>query len=80
MVRRTSEGVVLTENGLKFAADLIRSHRLWETYLCEKMGFCEAEAHYSAHRLEHVTDETLQERLKSASNYPTHDPHRKEIP
>ncbi|MFZ5571113.1 MAG: metal ABC transporter permease [Thermodesulfobacteriota bacterium] len=80
LVQRTGEGIVLTESGLQAAANLIRSHRLWETYLCEKMGFCEAEAHYSAHRLEHVTDKDMQEKLQSASNYPTRDPHQKVIP
>jgi len=80
MVRRTPAGMVLTESGLSSAANLIRSHRLWETYLCGQMGFCDAEAHYSAHQLEHVTDEVMQERLKSAANYPTRDPHQKIIP
>jgi Mn-dependent DtxR family transcriptional regulator len=80
MIRRTGQGLVLTERGLQSAANLIRSHRLWETYLCEKMGFCAADAHYAAHRLEHVTDATLQERLQSAANYPTRDPHQKDIP
>jgi manganese/zinc/iron transport system permease protein len=79
-VRRTSEGVVLTENGLRSAVNLIRSHRLWETYLCDRMGFCAAEGHYSAHRLEHITDASMQASLKSASNYPTRDPHQKNIP
>jgi manganese/zinc/iron transport system permease protein len=80
MVQRTPEGVVLTESGLAAAASLIRSHRLWETYLCDTMGFCDAEAHYSAHQLEHVTDEAMQEQLNSAANYPTRDPHQKAIP
>jgi manganese/zinc/iron transport system permease protein len=80
MVRRTPAGVVLTESGLSSAANLIRSHRLWESYLCGQMGLCDAEAHYSAHQLEHVTDEVMQERLKSAANYPTRDPHQKVIP
>ncbi len=80
MVRHTPEGVVLTASGLTAAANLIRSHRLWETYLCDKMGFCDAEAHYSAHHLEHVTDKEMQERLKRAANYPTQDPHQKAIP
>ncbi|MBT8342491.1 MAG: iron ABC transporter [Desulfatitalea sp.] len=70
----------LTEKGMQSAANLIRSHRLWETYLCDKLGFCDAEAHYAAHRLEHVTDQKMQQRLRHASNFPNEDPHHKPIP
>jgi manganese/zinc/iron transport system permease protein len=80
MVQRTQKGYALTKAGLQSAANLIRSHRLWETYLCDKMGFCAADAHFSAHRLEHVTDTAMQKQLQSAANYPTMDPHQKAIP
>jgi DtxR family Mn-dependent transcriptional regulator len=32
-------GVSLTEKGKKLAKDLIRKHRLWETFLVEKLKF-----------------------------------------
>ncbi len=80
LVTRTPTGLMLTETGIRQAKRLIRSHRLWETYLCERMGFCNAEAHYSAHRLEHITDPGMQTRLADASGNPTLDPHQKQIP
>jgi manganese/zinc/iron transport system permease protein len=80
LVRQTKDLITLTPEGLTLAANIIRSHRLWETYLCDKLGLCAAEAHFSAHHFEHVTDAAMQENLNTVSNYPTLDPHQKEIP
>ncbi len=79
-VDRSAEGLSLTEEGRGLARSLVRSHRLWETYLCNKMGFCAEDVHYSAHRLEHVTDKALQDQLVEEAGYPFQDPHRKTIP
>ncbi|MCP4748378.1 MAG: iron ABC transporter [Desulfobacteraceae bacterium] len=70
----------LTETGLESAKHLVRSHRLWESYLCERMGFCAEDVHYSAHQLEHFTDNSMQSKLKKKSRYPDKDPHNREIP
>jgi len=79
-VNRSAEGLALTEEGRRMARSLIRSHRLWETYLCDQMGFCAEGVHYSAHRLEHVTDKALQDRLVEEAGHPVQDPHRRHIP
>jgi manganese/zinc/iron transport system permease protein len=80
LVRKSAEGVVLTEQGSRMARNLVRSHRLWEVYLCDKLGFCMENVHYAAHQLEHVTDPGLQERLLEEAGHPMQDPHRRSIP
>jgi manganese/zinc/iron transport system permease protein len=80
LIRRQEGGLRLTAEGLKAAKNLIRSHRLWEAYLCEKMGFCDKDVHYTAHRLEHFTDSDMQARLDEAAGKPQNDPHQRKIP
>jgi DtxR family Mn-dependent transcriptional regulator len=36
LVYKKYQGVTLTENGRKTAANIIRKHRLWEVFLVEK--------------------------------------------
>ena len=79
-IRREANGFRLTADGLDQGRRLIRSHRLWESFLCGKMGYCETDVHTPAHHLEHFTDEALQTRLADASDRPAQDPHRRSIP
>lgn len=80
LVKRRGSGLVLTPSGRDAGKGLIRSHRLWETYLCNTMGYCEADVHRHAHRFEHFTDSKLQQRLSEVTGHPDHDPHQREIP
>jgi len=80
LIRRTAAGVCLTEEGRRTARSLVRSHRLWEAYLCDRMGFCAADVHEAAHRLEHVTGPAMQAQLAEAAGHPTRDPHDRRIP
>jgi Mn-dependent DtxR family transcriptional regulator len=80
LVRQQKTGLSLTASGEKAGKGMIRSHRLWETYLCNVMGYCDADAHRHAHRLEHVTDPELQQRLSEVTGHPDRDPHQREIP
>lgn len=73
-------GWIATPEGLVQGRNLVRSHRLWESYLLEKMGLGEAAVHDPAHRLEHFTGEELREALARASDDPSRDPHGREIP
>ena len=79
-VRRSGTGFALTEAGFDEGRNLIRSHRLWESYLCSQLGACATEVHQQAHRLEHFTDPVMQDRLDQISGHPTVDPHEREIP
>ena len=74
------KGVRLTEAGTKVALEIIRHHRLLETYLKEIMGFSWSEMHAEAERLEHHISEEFEERIDEMLGYPTHDPHGHPIP
>ena len=80
MVVRRGEQLALTPAGLEAGRQLIRSHRLWEAYLCEKMGYCAEEVHQQAHRLEHFTDAQMAQQLDEATGHPNLDPHSRRIP
>ena len=79
-VRRSGSGFALTSSGLDEGKTLIRSHRLWESYLCDSLGVCAADVHHQAHRLEHYTDPSMQTRLNRVTGHPVVDPHEREIP
>ena len=79
-LRRSDDGVVLTERGRKRATTLIRSHRLWEAWLAKSAGLAPDHVHDTAMRLEHVTDEAMLEQLAEETGTPTTDPHGRSIP
>ena len=72
--------VQLTEEGRLVAIRLIRKHRLWETFLCDKLGFKWDEVHEVAEQLEHINSEKLINELDAFLGYPTTDPHGDTIP
>jgi DtxR family Mn-dependent transcriptional regulator len=74
------KGVHLTESGLQLAKSILRKHRLWETFLVEKLGFGWDEVHPVAEQLEHVQSEALVERLFEFLGAPERDPHGDPIP
>lgn len=78
--RRDAEGLRLTDAGRQQAAQLVRSHRLWEAYLVEHLGLPPDHVHEPAMRMEHFIDEDLQERLSGEVAETTTDPHGREIP
>lgn len=73
-------GVSLTEKGKKLAKDLIRKHRLWETFLVEKLQFSWDEVDELAEQLEHINSEILTDRIDAFLSYPKFDPHGDPIP
>lgn len=74
------QGVQLTELGLKKASTLIRKHRLWEVFLVEHLNYSWNEVHDDAEVLEHVTSQTLANRLSAYLNQPKFCPHGGVIP
>jgi len=74
------KGVMLTEAGEKIALEIIRHHRLLETYLKEVMGYSWDKMHEEAERLEHHISEEFEDKLDEILGYPTHDPHGHPIP
>jgi DtxR family Mn-dependent transcriptional regulator len=77
---RKHKGVTLTAAGTETALEILRHHRLLETFLCEKLGFHQDEAHEEACRLDHVLTEELEARIAAVLHHPTHDPHGQPIP
>lgn len=73
-------GAALTPEGEQTALEIIRHHRLLETFLHEKLGYAWDEVHKEADRLEHVISEELEERIAQALGDPSVDPHGDPIP
>ncbi len=73
-------GVKLTAKGKAAALKLVRKHRLWETFLVERLGFGWDEVHEVAEQLEHIRSEKLTESLAEYLGDPAFDPHGDPIP
>ena len=73
-------GVRLTADGLRVAMEVLRHHRLLETYLAVHLGVPWDRVHAEAEVLEHVLSEELEERIAAKLGHPTHDPHGDPIP
>lgn len=74
------QGVQLTHQGIRIATDIIRKHRIWETFLVNKLNFSWDEVHEIAEQLEHIRSPLLTERLYEYLGYPEFDPHGEPIP
>jgi len=74
------KGTSLTKNGKLIALSIIRKHRLWETFLVEKLGFGWDQVHIIAEQLEHIKSEELIENLDNFLGNPKYDPHGDPIP
>ncbi len=72
--------VRLTETGKHTALSVVRKHRLWETFLSEKLSFDWDEVHDIAEQLEHIDSPKLIERLDEFLGFPQFDPHGDPIP
>jgi DtxR family Mn-dependent transcriptional regulator len=74
------KGVALTPAGTRVALEVLRHHRLLETYLAEHLGVPWDRVHQEAEALEHVLSEYLEARIAAKLGNPTHDPHGDPIP
>ncbi|MEP7164167.1 MAG: metal-dependent transcriptional regulator [Ferruginibacter sp.] len=70
----------LTKEGRKKAIEVVRKHRLWETFLFEKLAFSWDEVHEVAEQLEHIQSPKLVDKLDEFLNFPAFDPHGDAIP
>jgi DtxR family Mn-dependent transcriptional regulator len=73
-------GVQLTKAGRTIAVNLIRSHRLWEVFLVDKLQYKWDQVHDLAEELEHIYDSEMLDKMHQFLGYPTHDPHGDPIP
>lgn len=74
------EGAKLTKKGNSIALNIIRRHRIWETYLNKQLNFNWAEVHEIAEQLEHVNSEKLLDKIYDIIGKPEFDPHGDPIP
>lgn len=73
-------GPVLTGIGREWAVRLVRTHRLWESYLAEHTGVAPEEWHDEAERVEHELDQRETDSLAAKLGHPRWDPHGDPIP
>jgi DtxR family Mn-dependent transcriptional regulator len=78
--REKYKGVLLTREGETVAIEVVRHHRLIETYLAERLGYDWAEVHDEADRLEHHISEEFERRVAEQLGEPEVDPHGDPIP
>jgi manganese/zinc/iron transport system permease protein len=74
------EGLRLTEQGRSSARELVRAHRLWESYLARHFPLPGDHLHQPAERVEHYLDLSLQQELAEELQQPPTDPHGSTIP
>jgi DtxR family Mn-dependent transcriptional regulator len=72
--------IQLTSKGREIAINIVRKHRLWETFLVKCLGFTWEQIHPIAEQLEHIESDLLISRLDEYLGYPKYDPHGDPIP
>jgi DtxR family transcriptional regulator, Mn-dependent transcriptional regulator len=73
-------GVRLSLEGKRRALEVLRHHRLIETFLYEILDYPIEEVHEEAERLEHFISERFEERIDAKLGRPKFDPHGHCIP
>ena len=75
-----TDKLTLSMSGKNVAKDLVRAHRLWESYQVNKMGLRDDQIHLDAERQEHNITPELLDKLDERLGYPKADPHGSPIP
>jgi len=77
-VERTAQKISLTDSGRELAKSIVRSHRLWETWLVEELGLRTDHVHQTAERLEHLRADGRPIEPEALGR--SFDPHERPIP
>jgi DtxR family Mn-dependent transcriptional regulator len=72
--------LTLTPKGNELALEMIRKHRLWETFLYKTLNLSLHEIHRAAEHLEHSTSDFLANKIDDYLGHPAIDPHGDPIP
>jgi Mn-dependent DtxR family transcriptional regulator len=72
--------VQLSAEGLRRGYQLIRAHRMWESYLVQSMGLQASQIHQQAEQYEHHLPEGFLQELSEELGHPITDPHGSPIP
>lgn len=78
MIRLQSGKPTLTDDGRARAMEMVRAHRLWESYLAEEARIDKDHVHDEAERLEHAHE--LADEVDERLGFPKTDPHGEVIP
>lgn len=73
-------GVSLNARGNALALQVLRRHRLVETFLVQTLGMDWSEIHEEAEALEHAISDRMLHRLDAFLGHPQYDPHGDPIP
>lgn len=73
-------GVRLTEEGRRVALNVLRKHRLVETFLVNVLKMDWSKVHGEAEQLEHAISDEVLDRLDALLGHPQADPHGDPIP
>lgn len=73
-------GIVLSEHARRHAREVVRRHRLIETFLVQAAGMSWDEVHDEAEALQDVVSGRLIDRIDTALGHPRRDPHGDPIP
>ena len=79
-IRLHGEEIQVNRKGSETAYEMIRKHRLWETYLVDRVGLRSDQIHMEAERLEHVLTDQIVDEVEQKLGFPTKDPHGSPIP
>lgn len=74
------QAVEFTDTGRGYAVEMVRRHRLLETFLAEVLGYGPHEVHDEAEELEHAVSTRLIKRIDTYLDFPSRDPHGDPIP
>jgi len=80
LLRLTDGRILLTDEGRRYALQVIRAHRLWERYLADRTGVDPLEWHARADRYEHRITPERADALAEQLGDPRIDPHGDPIP
>ena len=76
----TARPLAFTDRGIVEANKLVRAHRLYETFLADKLGLTQDQIHDEAERYEHLLTDKLLDEMDQELGYPDTDPHGSPIP
>ena len=72
--------ITLSDRGRLLALQMVRRHRLLETYLLQELGYARDEVHNEAEVLEHAVSDLFISRIDATMGHPERDPHGDPIP
>lgn len=72
--------ISLSSRGRAVAVEIVRRHRIVETYLVRELGVPWDQVHAEADRLEHAVSDMILQRMDEVLGHPTRDPHGDPIP